>query len=91
MIASSDMIAPTACVRQRIAADADVCVQTPSLDLPLSSLLPASTPPLAGSFIVNAKHERLRTLTIHIEKLLDYVHDKFHRRELIVQEQYTPF
>ena len=47
-------------------------------------------PTLANSCMVNVKHEMRCGFTIHIENLLDHVHDKFHRRDVIVQEQHTP-
>ena len=80
-----------ACVRRRIAADVDVRGQAPSPELLLPWLFPPSRPTVAYSFVVNAKHETACTFNVHIENLLDHVHDKVHRRSVIVQEQHAPF
>src|SRR5262249_14607901 len=44
------------------------------------------SPALGNSFIMNAEHQRYRAFTVRVEQLFDHVHDKFHRRVIVVQK-----
>ena len=84
-------VASTAFVKAAITAGAITAAAINAIVYPVGSIYfnatSAENPAHAHAALVNMQHHASRLLHIHAEKLLEDVHDEFHRRVIVVEQK----